>query len=254
MGSFSRGIEPEHNMWSEDLTKENIERAFAKADENETGKLNNRQLKLALLEIMETGADAYFITDKEMLNDEKTLDMFVAVADRDGDNMIDLDELLYIFGFGEERPNEKELFTKIVKAADQDGNGFMTAEELKTFAVALKLDEDDDIEAMVKMFMKMGDTNGDRKLSIDEVVNFFTNGPKIEDPKEEMKRMFRMHDTNGDGFISTEEVLGFFEMMGFVDEDDTPEEARMMINMMVSQFDQDNDGKLNYQEFCKMMK
>merc|ERR1711936_963809 len=202
------------------------------------------------------GVTAETLSVQDLTWDQRRLlkKMFVAVADRDGDNLINLDELLYIFELGDEKPEKKEMFTKMLKAADTDKNGFISANELKTFATTLKLEDDEDeIEEMVKMFMMMGDSDGDRKLSIEELVTFFTEGPKKEDPKEEMKRMFRMHDTNDDGFISKKEVLGFFKMMGFVDEDDTPAEARMMINMMVSQSDEDKDGKLSYEEFCKLM-
>merc|ERR1711936_1432726 len=215
-------------MGSDELTKETVEKAFAKADENGTGKLDAIQLKVALLELMETGSDACFITDKEMLDDEKTMKIFVAVADRDEDNLINLDELLYILDLGDEKPDEKEMFKKMLKASDQDGNGFISADELKTFALTLKLEEEDEIDEMVKIFTMMADVDGDRKLSIDELLTFFTEGPKKED-------------------------LGFFKMMGIVDEDDTPAEARMMINMMVSQCDEDKDGKLSYEEFSKLM-
>merc|ERR1712183_970621 len=254
MGShWSETEKGSSKMGSDELTKEIVAKAFAKADENGTGELDANQLKVTLLELMETGSDACFITDKEMLDDEKTMKIFVAVADRDEDNLINLDELLYILDLGDEKPDEKEMFKKMLKASDQDRNGFISADELKTFALTLKLEEEDEIDDMVKMFTMMADVDGDRRLSIDELLTFFTEGPKKEDPKEEMKRMFRMHDTNGDGFISKKEVLGFFKMMGIVDEDDTPAEARMMINMMVSQCDEDKDGKLSYEEFSKLM-
>merc|ERR1711936_890251 len=149
-------------MGSDELTKETVEKAFAKADENGTGKLDAIQLKVALLELMETGGDACFITDKEMLDDEKTMKIFVAVADRDEDNLINLDELLYILDLGDEKPDEKEMFKKMLKASDQNGDGFISADELKTFALTLKLEEEDEIDEMVKIFTMMADVDGDR--------------------------------------------------------------------------------------------
>jgi len=240
-------------MGTDDLTKEVVEKAFTNADGKGTGKLEMDQLKVALGEIMETGNDVAFITNKEMLNDEKALKMFVSCADKSGDKLINLDELLYILDLGEEKVDQKEVFTLMIKAADLDGNGFISAEELKNFALTLKLEEEDEVDGIVNMFMSMGDTDGDRKLSIEEVTKLFTEGPKKDDPKEEMKRMFRMYDTNGDGFISKKEILGLFKTMGFVDEDDTPGEVKMIINMMMSKYDEDKDGKMNYDEFCKMM-
>merc|ERR1711970_985499 len=167
------GEKASSKMGSDELTKETVEKAFAKADENETGKLAATQLKVALLELMESGSDACFITDKEMLDDEKTMKIFVAVADRDEDNLINLDELLYILDLGDEKPDEKEMFKKMLKASDQDVNGFISADELKTFALTLKLEEEDEIDEMVKMFTMMADVDGDRKLSIDELLTFF---------------------------------------------------------------------------------
>merc|ERR1712183_959836 len=104
----------------------------------------------------------------------------------------------------------------------------------------------------------MADADGDRKLKIEEVISFLkldkTEAEKMEkDPKEKMKTMFRMCDCDEDGFISKKEIVQFLKTMGFVDEDDTPAEVKMVINMIMSMADQDEDGKLNYEEFCKMM-
>merc|ERR1719430_459375 len=113
------------------------------------------------------------------------------------------------------------MFTKMIKAADKDGSGFLTAAELKDFVLKMKFEED---------------------------VSFFTDGPKKEDPKEEMRRMFRMFDTNKDGFISKKEIVGFLKFMGFVEEDETPAEVKMIVNIMMAEADKDGDGKLNYEE------
>ena len=77
-------------------------------------------------------------------------------------------------------------------------------------------------------------------------------GPKEKDPKEEAKMMFKMFDSNTDGFISKKELAGFLkEMAGDDDEDDSM--IRMMSNVMLASADEDEDGKLNYEEFSKMM-
>ena len=62
-----------------------------------------------------------------------------------------------------------------------------------------------------------------------------------------------MFDTNADGSISKKELAEFMKTMGFVDEDDTPEDVAMMANMLMAESDEDNDGKLSYEEFCKIM-
>ena len=66
-----------------------------------------------------------------------------------------------------------------MKSADKDGNGFISATELKNFMTKLKLlgsDSDSDSDSdddFIPMMMSIADTNGDKKLSIEEAVNMF---------------------------------------------------------------------------------
>merc|ERR1712106_466167 len=229
-------------------TKEQVEKAFAKCDKDGNGKLTMNEFKAALLEIIQE--------DKEM---EMVMDM----VDGDGDKMVTLNELVKGLKVGDgetdddvdDDVDEKEMFKRMIKAADKDGNGFLSAAELKGFMLKMRMEDEDDeeIDENVKMFFIMADTDGDKKLKIEEVINFFTGEKKEKDPKEEMKTMFRMCDCNGDGFISKKEIVQFLKTMGLVDEDDTPSEVKMIINMTMSMADEDKDGKLNYEEFCKMM-
>ena len=62
-----------------------------------------------------------------------------------------------------------------------------------------------------------------------------------------MKTMFRMYDCDGDGFISKKELANFWNS------DDDDAETNQMIQMMMELADEDEDGKLSYDEFCKMM-
>merc|ERR1719186_1239850 len=190
------------------------------------------------------------------------MEMVMEAVDGDGDRMVSLDELLFMLKISEGDIDSKEMFKRMIRAADKDRNGFLSAAELKGFMLEMKMkDEDDeDIDEHVNMFFMMADTDGDKKLKIEEVISFFTGEKKFDteklkkkDPKEEMKTMFRMCDCNGDGFISKKEIVQFLKTMGLVDEEDTPAEVKMVINMTMSMADEDKDGKLNYEEFCKMM-
>eukprot|EP00091_Calanus_sinicus_P001865 TRINITY_DN11898_c0_g1_i3.p2 TRINITY_DN11898_c0_g1~~TRINITY_DN11898_c0_g1_i3.p2 ORF type:complete len:111 (+),score=49.65 TRINITY_DN11898_c0_g1_i3:426-758(+) len=106
---------------------------------------------------------------------------------------------------------------------------------------------------MINMIIRVCDTDGSQKVKAEEVVSFMVNGgPKEKDPKEEAKMMFRMFDTNKDGFISKKELAGFLKQMGG-DDDEDDSMLKMMRNVMLAGADEDEDGKLNYEEFTKMM-
>merc|ERR1719219_1695229 len=117
--------------------------------------------------------------------------------------MLDLNELLTILELGEEKVDERAIFTKLMKSADKDGNGFISATELKNFMTKLKLigSDSDSEDDFIPMMMSIADTNGDKKLSIEEAVNMFVGGPEEKDPDydpnvENAKAMFRLCDTN----------------------------------------------------------
>ena len=237
-------------------TKEEVEKAFAKCNKDGNGKLTMNEFKAALLEIKHEGVE------KEMVEDDETMEMVMDMMDGDGDKMISLNELLKILDIDEKMDYfyEKEMLKRVIKAADKDGNGFLSAAELKECMLELELEDEDDedIDNNVNMFFMMADADGDRKLKIEEVISFLkldkTEAEKMEkDPKEKMKTMFRMCDCDEDGFISKKEIVQFLKTMGFVDEDDTPAEVKMVINMTMSMADEDEDGKLNYEEFCTIM-
>eukprot|EP00092_Neocalanus_flemingeri_P026651 GFUD01028892.1.p1 GENE.GFUD01028892.1~~GFUD01028892.1.p1 ORF type:complete len:235 (+),score=96.67 GFUD01028892.1:131-835(+) len=232
-------------MASDKATKEEVEQAFAKADKDGNGKLTMSEFKVCLLEVMKDEDDG----DDE----EGMMDLVMSGFDTDGDKMVSLDELLK--GMGDEKVDASEMFMiNMIKGADKDGNGFINAAELKAIMEAMKDEDDDDDEIPVEFIMNLADADGDKKLSIQELVNAFTGKVDVKkDPKEKMKSMFRMCDTDDDGMITKKDIVKFLKMMGMVDEDDTPADVKMIVNLFMASADEDGDGKLSYEEFCKVM-
>jgi len=151
-------------------------------------------------------------------------------------------------------PPSREELSNLIKAADKDGSGFLTAAELKEVFKSMGEIEDKDMDKNIEMFMKMGDTDGDKKLSIEEILNMMECND--DDPKERMKVMFRMCDSDGNGFVSPSEFATFMKSISEMsDDEDSDDEdmTNMMIKMMMKKADQDGDGKINFDEFCKMM-
>lgn len=218
-----------------------VEKAFANADKDGTGTLSINQFMEAMQELTEDD-------EKEDYKNKGLAEIVIMSVDGDGDKAVTLEELMKVIN---EEMDDEMMFRNLIKNADKDGDGLINAEELKT--LMMKMDpEEDDIEMTVNMMIRMCAHDASKKIKPDELIAFFTGGPKKEDPKEEAKRMFRMFDTNKDGYIDKKELAGYFkEMMGDDDEDDST--LRMMSNMMLASADEDEDGKLNYEEFTKMM-
>merc|ERR1711874_673345 len=165
-------------------------------------------------------------------------------VDFDGDKVLSLEELMKLI-------NEEMDYDLLIKNADKDGDGLIPAGELKTMMLKMDPDEED-ADLTVNMMIRMCAHDASRKIKPEELMSFMIDGPKKKDPKEDAKRMFRMFDTDGDGFIGKKELHAYFkEMMG--DDDDDDSFIKMTAAMMIASADEDEDGKLNYEEFTKML-
>merc|ERR1719186_1753147 len=100
-------------LFAERETKKAVETAFAMADTTETGKLTKDQLKVVLEGLINSGHDAAFISDKKMLDNDDALRMFIEVADRDGDKLINLNELLIMMDLGDEKLEHQQEHERI---------------------------------------------------------------------------------------------------------------------------------------------
>ena len=227
-------------------SKEEISKAFAKADKDENGKLTIKEFADVMLELAEDD------DDRKAAENESSVEMIMGMVDQDGDKMVSLQELLRLLEIGNSADEDgKELAINMIKAADKDDNGYLTAGELKELLMKMDPEDEEDMDETVAMFIKMGSANGDKKLKVEEAIKLFTSVEE-EDPKERFKTMFRMCDSDGNGVISKKELSTFMSSMGG-DDDDDKSTSRMIIGMMMSLHDEDEDGVLSFDEFCKMM-
>merc|ERR1719348_510815 len=188
--------------------------------------------------------------DPESMKDKDKMEIIISVLDSDGDNMISLEEFFMMLDC-EKEGNEKQMFMNMIRSADKNKDGFISAKEMKELSKKMgggMFETEKDFQ----MLLMMADLDGDRKISIEEMASFFIDGPKEKDPKEEAKGMFRMCDVDGDGYITKKEIVKFFKIMDLVSDDDDPQ-LKMMINMIMAEADKDKDGKLNFEEFCAVM-
>ncbi|KAH9624535.1 hypothetical protein KSS87_020290 [Heliosperma pusillum] len=138
----------------------------------------------------------------------------------------------------EEIKGLKAMFTNM----DTDNSGSITYEELKTGLAQLgsKL-----TEAEVKQLMEAADVDGNGTIDYTEFVTATMHRHRLE-TEENLLKAFRYFDKDSSGYITTDELEAAMMEYGVADENSIKE--------ILSEVDTDNDGRINYDEFCTMMK
>ena len=124
------------------------------------------------------------------------------------------------------------------KEADKDGSGKLNLRELEKLVLAMPGMK----KEYAEMILKHADHDRDMMINYEELVNMFA----YDDPEDKVKAMYRMYDTNRDGSISKRELAKLMSMG----------ESHIGSGMMAlvwSMADEDGDGKLDYDEFCKLL-
>ncbi|KAJ0575091.1 putative protein kinase CAMK-CDPK family [Helianthus annuus] len=125
---------------------------------------------------------------------------------------------------------------------DTDKSGSITYEELKTGLARLgsKLSE-----AEVKQLMEAADVDGNGTIDYIEFITATMHRHRLE-RDEHLYKAFCHFDTDNSGYITMEELETAMKEYGMGDE--------ATVKDIISEVDTDNDGKINYEEFCNMMR
>ncbi|XP_072953042.1 calmodulin-like protein 6 [Typha angustifolia] len=146
--------------------------------------------------------------------------------------------------------NELHLET-VFSTFDRDGDGFVTSAELEESLKRLGLST---TSAEVTRMMEKVDSNGDGLIDLEEfreLYELFSSGRQEgEEEGDEMhlKEAFDVFDDNGDGLITAEELGLVLRSLG-LKQGGLVEDCHEMIRKV----DKDGDGKVNFEEFKKMM-
>ncbi|KAJ6827650.1 calcium-dependent protein kinase 2-like [Iris pallida] len=132
----------------------------------------------------------------------------------------------------------KQMFTNM----DTDNSGSITYEELKTGLTRLgsKLSETE-----VKQLMEAADVDGNGTIDYIEFVTATLHRHKLES-EQNLRSAFGYFDKDGSGFITMDELEAAMKEHGLGDD--------TTIKEIISEVDTDNDGRINYEEFCAMMR
>lgn len=125
---------------------------------------------------------------------------------------------------------------------DTDNSGSITYEELKTGLARLgsKL-----TEAEVKQLMDAADVDGNGTIDYIEFITATMHRHRLE-REENLNKAFQYFDKDNSGFITRDELETAMQEYGMGDPS--------TIREIISEVDSDNDGRINYEEFCTMMR
>ncbi|CAI5468453.1 unnamed protein product [Closterium sp. Yama58-4] len=132
----------------------------------------------------------------------------------------------------------KEMF----KSIDEDGSGSITFEELKE---GLKKMGSNMPEDQVRQLMEAADVDNSGTIDYQEFITATIHMNKVE-KEENLFQAFQHFDADGSGYITVEELREAL----------SKEEALLPgeIDAILQEVDSDNDGRIDYNEFCAMMK
>lgn len=138
----------------------------------------------------------------------------------------------------EEIQGLKAMFTNI----DTDNSGTITYDELKSGLARLgsKLTETE-----VKQLMEAADVDGNGTIDYIEFITATMHRHRLE-REEHLYKAFQFFDKDSSGFITRDELETAMKDYGMGDE--------ATIREIISEVDTDNDGRINYSEFCAMMR
>ncbi|KAG9445242.1 hypothetical protein H6P81_016582 [Aristolochia fimbriata] len=141
-----------------------------------------------------------------------------------------------------ERMSEDEIagLKEMFKMIDTDNSGQITYEELKAglVRVGAKL-KDSEIFAL----MEAADTDKSGTIDYGEFIAATVHLNKVE-REDQIYAAFQYFDKDGSGYITPDELQQACEEFGIKD---------IQLEDMIREVDQDNDGRIDYNEFAEMM-
>ncbi|XP_032956592.1 calmodulin-like [Rhinolophus ferrumequinum] len=126
---------------------------------------------------------------------------------------------------------------------DKDGDGTINVQELGDVMRTLGQNPS---EAELKDIIARVDTDGDGAISFQEFLAEMVKRMKSWGGEQDMKHVFRAFDLDGDGYITVDELKKAMVQVG---EKLSQEE----LEAMIKEADVDQDGKVNYEEFARML-
>ena len=134
-------------------------------------------------------------------------------------------------------------FKDAFKAFDSDGGGAIDHDELKALMASVgQMPSDNEVAEMIKI----ADADGSGTVDFNEFVTLMAHKMINDDDHERTASAFAIFDADNSGHIDAVELRA---IMCNVGEPVTLEDCQTVL----SQVDQDADGKVSYDEFCRVL-
>ncbi|TKY48333.1 Calmodulin protein 5 [Spatholobus suberectus] len=139
-----------------------LKRVFQMFDRNGDGRITKKELNDSLENL------GIFIPDKELAQ-------MIEKIDVNGDGCVDIDEFGELYQNIMDERDEEEDMREAFNVFDQNGDGFITVEELRTVLSSLGLKQGRTVEDCKKMIMKV-DVDGDGMVDYNEFRQMMKGG------------------------------------------------------------------------------
>ena len=128
---------------------------------------------------------------------------------------------------------------------DKDGSGMLEPNE---FFDIPELAQNPLVQRVISVF----DKNKDGNISFYEFVTGISKLTEAGSEEDKMRFLFSIYDIEGDGFISNGELFKVLKMM--VGNNLSDVQLQQLVDRTIIRADEDFDGKISYEEFCKMIR
>ncbi|KAK5820089.1 calmodulin-like protein 3 [Gossypium arboreum] len=139
-----------------------LRKVFQMFDKNGDGKITKKELSDSLEEF------SIFLSDKE-------INQIIDNIDVNGDGSVDIDEFGELYQMMVNERNEEEEMMEAFNVFDQNGDGFITFEELRSVLSSLGLKQGRTIEDCKNMITKV-DQDGDGRVNFEEFQQMMKGG------------------------------------------------------------------------------
>ena len=127
---------------------------------------------------------------------------------------------------------------------DKDNDGLLYYSELKEL---MKITTSKLTEADLQDLLNDSDMNENGQINFKTYTELVKKITKKNETEEELFQTFKIFDTDNTDLISAKKIMDVFSKI-----DDKLKEEEVL--QMIKEFDMDQDGYLNYEEFCAMVK